>query len=97
MWVLVDKKSVRQYNTYIYSNSAVYNTKGLKMQKLNKTQINILIARAETGITDLTVIKQHLDAGNVDAAKHFAEHWIKSYTENIQQLKNTATFLNITL
>jgi len=67
------------------------------MQKLNKTQINILIARAETGITDLTVIKEHLDAGNIEAAKHFTEHWIKSYTENIRTLKNTASYLNITL
>lgn len=67
------------------------------MKQLNKTQINILIARAETSVTDLSVIKEHLDAGNVDAAKEFADNWIKLYTVQISQLKQTANFLNITL
>jgi hypothetical protein len=67
------------------------------MAKLNKTQINIMIARAEQGIIDLTVIKQHLDAGNIEAVKHYTEHWLKSYTTNIEQLKNTAVYHGITL
>ncbi len=67
------------------------------MQKLNKTKINIMLASAKQGITDLTIIKQHLDAGNIEAAKHFTEHWLKSYAENVEQLKNTATYYGITL
>ena len=67
------------------------------MKKLNKTQINIMIARAEQSIVDLTIIKEHLDAGDIEAVKHFTEHWLATYATHISSLKQSAVYHGITL
>ena len=55
------------------------------MAKLTKTELKVRMVVAHAGIADMTVAKQHLDNGDIEALEKFVNGWLGVYTEQFEK------------
>jgi len=57
------------------------------MRNVTKTQIKVGLSTAHQGLSDMTVLLEHIEKGDLQTIKNYAEFWLAEYKQRYESYK----------